>query len=148
MDIVGKKAGGGWARAVTLAALAFLALVIVAIVSAPDPPDEPAAEARPVMEVTAEEVRAAYEANEVAAQAAYDGKDLRITGTIHRIMLDVANEPLVELATARPYDTVLLNFDDEFAAKTAALRKGREFTATCKYFRASLTSPRLTDCGF
>jgi hypothetical protein len=98
------------------------------------------------VEVTARDLFAAYEANEVAAKAEYGGKTLAVTGVISAISLDMFDKPVVSLKSSNPILTVDASFEKEDAARTGALKKGETVTVTCNELTEVVGKPMLTDC--
>lgn len=107
--------------------------------------EQPASAAPPV-QVTSNELGKAFEENEVAAKAKYEGKRLAVTGTIQSIELDFADDPVVNLRGANEFSNVLASFDKSQIAQTGALKKGQKVTVTCNEISEALGSPILKDC--
>lgn len=84
----------------------------------------------PPVDVTAVQLFADYDANEVSADALYKDKVLRVSGTITKIGKDVLDTPYVELATSNDYMGVQCMFDE--AGVLGALKKGAKLTVRCK----------------
>lgn len=106
------------------------------------PAGDPAA--RIEIAVTAEQLFAGYAENEVAADAVYRQSDLRVSGTVEAVQLDMMDDPVVLLAgdgfmhvQARglPRDDVM------------RLRKGDQVALLCIGSGASLGSPMLAECS-
>jgi hypothetical protein len=95
--------------------------------------------------VSAEQLLADYEANEVAADEKYKGKRLEVTGTIDNIGKDVLDNSYVALKTGKQYDfrSVQCYFDDNSVLVT--LSKGRrvKITGRCDGLFGTLS---LKDC--
>lgn len=102
----------------------------------PPPPD--------LVEVTAKQLFADYQENEVAADLKYKGKLLRVNGKVTRISKDLLDEPLVEIATSNEYMPVYASFADKVAV--ARLKRGQQVTARCRGNGASLNHALLADC--
>lgn len=146
----------GWKRNVGIGVGVLFGLAVIgSIVGDPDPKKDGSAagagqaeaEAAPkAIEVTARELFAAYEANEVAAKAQYGGKTLAVTGVISGISLDMFDKPVVSLKTSNPILTVDANFEKDDAAKTGALKKGETITVTCGELTEVVGKPLLSDC--
>lgn len=90
----------------------------------PTPPPQPAAD----LTVTPHKLVGDYDANEVAADQAYKGKALRVTGTVEDIGKDITDSIYVTLATGHSVRTVQVFFDDEHTDAVAKLGKGDEVT--------------------
>jgi hypothetical protein len=76
------------------------------------------------IEVTAKALRAAYAANEVAADLQYRGKLLVVTGTVAAVEKDAFDGIVVRLRSGSDFDFVRVNVAD--AAAAAQLKKGIE----------------------
>jgi hypothetical protein len=146
------------ARVAGTIAVGFIALVIwVAYESSPDrtgsvtstdgsvssathtPPAPPIA-------ISADDLYAAYKANEVAADAKYKGKTLEVTGVVGSISKDVMDDPYITLVTTEnEFETVNAYFSKGAMQKLSELRKGQGVTVTCRGNGMVLTSPML-DC--
>lgn len=85
----------------------------------------------PPIEITAGKLFAAYQANEVAADLAYKGKRLAVTGTVKSIDKDFKNDPVVVLAVPNQFAGVSANFNKEAISQLAKLQKGASVTLTC-----------------
>lgn len=100
----------------------------------------------PPVAVTSNELGKAFEENEVAAKAKYDGKRLAVTGKIQSIELDITDDPVVNLNGANEFSHVMLNFSKDQSEQTAALKKGQTVTITCDDITEALGSPILRNC--
>lgn len=142
------KRGGGCLKAAGIGLAVIVGLgVLGTVVGGGDAPDQqPAVTAGPPLAVTADELRAAFEANEVAAKAAFDGRRLAVTGTISGVTLDFMDEPVVELATDNEFLSVQAKFRKEDTAATSALAKGDEITVVCGRVTEVIGAPILDDC--
>lgn len=105
-----------------------------------------AAEAEAVP-VTAMELWHAYDANEAAAQQAYGGTPLLVTGTIEGIQLGMGDEPFATLETGNQFQSVQVDLSSEDPAKVAALAKGQQLTALCLKVSEVVGTPMLDDCS-
>lgn len=130
-------------------------VVLLALVPTPDKKPGGAASVSPQaappgapapLAVTAKELAAAFEANEVAAQQRYGGKLLAVTGTVAGITLDFMDEPVVQLEGANQFLPVQADFDKPDAAAVAALEKGRKLTVVCEELSEAIGSPMLDGC--
>lgn len=147
----------GWKRNVGIGVGVLFGLAVIgAIAGDPDPKsagsaagDEAAqgAAGTKVVEVTARDLFAAYEANEVAAKSQYGDKTLAVTGEIAGISLDLMDRPVVSLETSNQLLTVDASFSEDEAAKTGALKKGQTITVTCAELTEAIGKPLLSDCS-
>jgi hypothetical protein len=109
---------------------------------APEPKPEPVAEA-PVS-VTAMELFSAYDANEVAADTAYKGKTLRVSGKVAGIDKDFTDTVIVKLQTSNQFmDVMAYDVAPDVAGN---LRKGQALTLTCRGEGRVMGSPVLRRC--
>lgn len=81
-----------------------------------------------VIKVTAVAMYADYEANEVAADQKYEGKEIEVTGTISTIGKDIMDEPYVALKTNSPIFTVQCMFDKSNADALVTLKENQVIT--------------------
>lgn len=95
------------------------------------------------IDVTAKELQADYDANEVAADNKYRGKALRVSGTVESIGKNVTDDPYVRLRT-REFAGVMAFFDE--TAGPASLRKREDVTLRCVGDGYSIDSPVLHHC--
>jgi len=109
--------------------------------------DSPAEVAPPPQPVTlaAGKLFAAYHDNEVAADAAYRGRQLIVSGSIASISVDVAGMPVVGMSTSNEFMSVDAHgIDGGVAAK---LHKGAAITMVCTGDGMRMGSPQLVDCA-
>lgn len=95
---------------------------------APKPPPPPPPEVP--IEVTARQLFADYDANEVAADEKYKSKTLLVTGKISSIGKDVLGDPYVQFAIGSDVYGVQCMFDG--SSGLSSLKKGQQLTARCK----------------
>jgi len=96
------------------------------------------------LEVTAEQLFADYEANEVSADNQYKGKTLAVSGKVAGINKDFSDEIYVELA-ANPFQSIQARGIPQDAA--AALKKGQSVTVECVGDGLMMTLPMLKNCS-
>lgn len=101
----------------------------------------------PVVDVTARDLHAAFEANEVAAQSTYGDKRLRVSGTISSVALDFADDPFLVLETANQFQGVHAGFTKAEASAIAALTKGQKVTVICDDLSEAVGTPMLDECA-
>lgn len=109
---------------------------------APELKPEPVAEA-PVS-VTAMELFSAYDANEVAADTAYKGKTLKVSGKVAGIDKDFTDTVIVKLQTSNQFMDVMAY--DVAPDVAGSLRKGQALTLTCRGEGRVMGSPVLRRC--
>lgn len=98
---------------------------------------------RPI--VSAENLIAAYEENEVAADQQYKGKSIVVTGTVSRIGKDLLNTMYVA-TKGRGLWEVQCMFDDSQEGKLAGLSKGTKVTLIGTV-RGKMGNVILKDCA-
>jgi len=108
-------------------------------------------------DVTAKDISAAFQENEAKAKLAYDGKVLRVTGTVKDIDLDFADDPVIKLAgsgevqgmgisqNGKMTDVSVSGLSKEDAA---SISKGAQMVFLCKgAVNEVLGAPQLGDCS-
>lgn len=98
------------------------------------------------IKVTARELAKAFETNEVAAQAKYGDKPLLVTGVIHSITLDFADDPVLQLVSTNQFLPASAALGSEGKAAAATLKKGQTITLHCANVTEIIGAPRLEDC--
>jgi len=103
----------------------------------PEPEPEPMPAAEPgTMVVTVEELYSAYSADEVAADAKFTDKTLRVTGVVDRITVnDVQDIYYIILASAEKKEqwNVRCTFDRKYGAQLNRLTTGQTVTVQGEY---------------
>lgn len=105
----------------------------------------PAPSAPPV-EVSAQELYAAYSENEVAADWQYKNRRLLVGGTIESIDKDMFNNMVLHLKTKNELSPVMATLADSEASKAANLRKRQRVTLLCRGGTRIVDSPTLDKC--
>lgn len=98
------------------------------------------------MNVTAAQLFAGYEANEVSADERYKGKALLVTGKIASIDKDFTDGIVLRLSTSNPFQTVDANLEDSEKPKAGRLAKGETVRVQCEGNGMVIGSPQLGDC--
>lgn len=121
---------GGILRGLLIAVGALFALSIVIGLLAPAerstaPPPAPA-----LREVQAVELLSLYASNELAGDAEYKGKEIRITGIVGRVGNDILGTPYVTLGSGRDLEVrqVQCMLDKASASIAARLTPGQTIT--------------------
>jgi hypothetical protein len=86
--------------------------------------------ARPVYQITAEQLFQAYSANAVATQSRIGSSRIRITGAVAEIDEDASGHPVLRLLTGRDNSAEMMLNDDQKAA-AAELVKGETVDVLC-----------------
>lgn len=109
----------------------------------PTPAPEPTA-----IEISAGELFANYEANEVAADRNFKGQALKVTGTVQSIDSGLGDGATVNLSTGDEYgfNNVMADGDDGFDDQAAQLSKGQKITLNCVGGGEIIGSPVLREC--
>lgn len=89
-----------------------------------------------------------YEANEVAADNAYKGRALAVTGVVASIDKNAFGSIIVRLATSNQFESVMATMEQSEANAAATLSKGVRVTVLCKGGTRIISSPSLDDCVF
>lgn len=100
----------------------------------------------PVVEVSAVQLERDYAANEVAADAQYKGKVLRVSGAVDGISKDILDEPVLTLRSRNQFNNILCSFDDSATSSLASLRKGQKVTVRGLGSGYILGSPTIKNC--
>jgi len=98
------------------------------------------------MKVTASELFAAYQANEMAAQKAFEGEVLEVSGTIDGVDLDFNDDPIVKLRTQNQFMPVSVYLTDATKEQAASYSKGQKVTLLCQDISEVLSMPQLKEC--
>lgn len=99
----------------------------------------------PAIEVTARALFAEYEANEVAADMKFKGKQLAVTGTVASINKDFKGDVWVGLATENEFMPV--HAEGFSPNQVADLKKGQKIKITCTGKGMIVGSPMLKKCS-
>lgn len=91
-------------------------------------PITPQAEAEQAIAITARELYAQYEANEIQADALYKNKTLAVSGTIQNIGKDILDDPYISFKTDNLIGSVQCMLADTEKEKAAQLREGTAIT--------------------
>jgi hypothetical protein len=132
-----------------LATLVITAVLLTACTAPSTPSETPATPPPPAaIEITAEELYAAYEANQVAADAQYKDKILKVTGVINSIGKDILDTPYVVITGGGEYEVwgVQCMFGKKDESELAQLTKGQIVTIQGKC-SGYLINVLLDDCS-
>lgn len=89
-----------------------------------------------------------YQANEVAADAKYKGKQLLVTGTVASIGKGPFGGLILRLATTNEFMSTMCSMEKSETSDMAELQKGEQVRVLCKGRGMVLGSPSLDDCVF
>ncbi|MDD5726112.1 MAG: hypothetical protein PHC53_01720 [Patescibacteria group bacterium] len=110
----------------------------------PKPTPKPAEPA--VIKITADQLYSEYEANEVAADNAYKGKILEVSGKIDNIAKDILDNPYITLKTQVMFGSVQCFLKDSEQSKAATLKKGQNIVVRGKGSGQTLGNVMIMDC--
>ncbi len=106
---------------------------------------EEAPQELPVIDVTAKELSAAYDANEVSADASFKGRKLKVSGTVMGIDKDFTDNIIVKLGpTSNMFMSVFAY--GMTPSRAGSLSKGQKLTLTCVGDGKMIGSPILREC--
>jgi len=125
--------------------ICFTSLVLVGCNSGITTATEPESTSG-IIQVTAKQLYADYDANVIAAHNKYKGQVLQVSGTVYEISKDILGDPLIVLDTGHSMDAIYCHFDKKEESQLVQLAKGQEITVQCMSTGFSLLSPSLTDC--
>ncbi len=118
----------------------MLALVLLALLACKQ---KPAVKKAPELKVTAQKLRADYEANEAAADQTYKGKVLEVSGAITAIESDFSDNPVIRLYTG---DFMSASARGLPKAEAAKLAKDQRIVIICTGDGELVGAPQLRDC--
>ena len=100
------------------------------------------------VEITAQELFREYQANEVAANLKYKGRELKITGVIDSIQAGLYDEPIIVLIAGGEFDIASVQADlkDSEHDKAVDLRRRQQITLICVGASEVLGDPMLENC--
>ncbi|MCZ2896360.1 OB-fold putative lipoprotein [Burkholderia thailandensis] len=102
--------------------------------------------AEPALSVTASQLFAAYEKNEVAADQQYKGKSLLVSGTVQSIDKDAFDNIVIQLRTSNEFMPVHAYLASGNEAVAASLDKGQKVKWVCEGEGRLIGSPMLREC--
>lgn len=107
---------------------------------------EPAAAPEPAMAITADELYAAYDSNEVAADQRFKGRLVQVSGVVESVDSGISDEPIVSLA-AGDYGIGSVYAYGLESNVAATLSKGQGVSLSCTANGELLGTPALRDCS-
>jgi hypothetical protein len=109
---------------------------------------KPATKPAPVkaMAVQADAMVKEFEQNELAADAKYDGKTLRITGRIDKIDTDVWDDEKYILRLGKKWSFINVNCNDMPTDQLATLKQGQSVTVVGKFDDGGDLGVEVADC--
>ncbi|WP_206364219.1 SHOCT domain-containing protein [Sphingomonas sp. UV9] len=148
--IAPEKKKSGAAKGCGILVLALIVLALIGMIAGGKGADsstsaETAATVQPVA-VTAQQLFAAYDANEAAAQQTYGDKPLLVTGTVAGVDLGVTNEPHVLLRTSNEFMNAQATLTEASEPQATGLSKGQSITLLCAKVSEVIGTPMLSEC--
>ena len=116
-------------------------LFVLWIVLSSGAPEKPVTLHKPEKTVTAAELRAAYDQNEIAAKRAFETTPIHVTGAVYSV-----SESSTVILSATPGELVALDMLPGNESVLATLKRGDKFAADCEHtiYMMDAVSPR--DC--
>lgn len=112
-----------------------------------DQPEETTEAPEEIIEISAQDLFAAYDQNEIAADAKYKGKKLKITGTVNNIGRDILDDVYITMDTGEYLWDVQCYFTDaEQIDAVASLKSGDTITIIGECSGLSITSVVVKNC--
>lgn len=108
--------------------------------------DEVASPAARGRAVTAKQLVAAYDANEMAAQQDFGNQILEVTGKMQSVDLDMGDDPVLHFAVPGTFTGVGAYFTSEGEKALVRFKKGDSVTIRCTSISETLGTPYLKDC--
>lgn len=137
LAVVGSSSTAPGNGSKTVSTQASVSSVAPAAVSAP---------AEPLKAYTASQVAASYEENTVAADIAFKGKRVLVTGRITDINTDFMGKPYLVLAGTNQFMGPQFKFDKSDMPVMAALKKGATVKVICTGKGDVVKTPMFEDC--
>jgi NAD-dependent DNA ligase len=101
--------------------------------------------AESIKKLTAEELYAAFEKNEISAERQYKGKEIVVLGEVDKVSRNLAKQPLVTLK-AGMLQYVSCRFPKGSTDQIVDLQKGQNVELKCKVNYKTFTTIHLYDC--
>jgi ABC-type Fe3+-hydroxamate transport system substrate-binding protein len=131
-------------RKKTIAGLIVIVTVVVVVIFAGCVEEE--AQTSSIIAVTARELCSAYEANEMAADAEYDEKIVKVSGVVVSIGKDIFDTPYITLECGKILGGVQCMFDEKYEPQLAQLAKGERVTVQGRCSGYVIGAVLITDC--
>lgn len=96
--------------------------------------------------LTAAQLYADYDANEVAADQKYKGKVLRVSGAVESVDKDIADRIVIHLKSPNSFSSVHAYLEKQYENDAASLKKEQQITVVCKGNGKLVGSPLLKEC--
>lgn len=111
--------------------------------------EEPTPPPQQFINISARQLFAEYEANEVAADRKFKDQLLQVSGTVLKIDSGIGDGANVNLSTGDEYgfNSVIADGDEGFDNQAAEMSKGQSVTLNCTGGGEVMGSPLLRDCS-
>jgi hypothetical protein len=96
--------------------------------------------------VTATELFNAYDNNEASAQSYFGGHKLLVSGTVDKVTLDFADDPVVGLRTPNQFMTAQAALADDAKDEAGNFNPGNKVKLLCEDVSEVVGTPMLKDC--
>lgn len=97
--------------------------------------------------VTAREMARDYDANTVAADQKYKGKQFKVTGTVTDINTDIMGDPYVTMGGTDDFSQPQFAFNKRSAGQLANVKKGEKLTLLCEGTGDVAKTPMSENCN-
>jgi hypothetical protein len=87
-----------------------------------------------------------YEENEVAADAQYKGKRVRVTGTLVSVERDYDGRPVLHFLSGSPIFRTMATLDRAYLPDVAKMKKGDQVVVRCVGAGREMRMPQLEKC--
>ena len=96
--------------------------------------------------VTATELFQAYQSNEASAQSYFGKRKLLVSGTVDKVTLDFADDPVVLLRTPNQFMSAHAELADDAKGEAGKFSPGDKVELLCDNVREVMATPMLRDC--
>ena len=96
--------------------------------------------------VSARDLAAAYDRNEVAAQQQYGDQVLEVSGIVEGISLDFLDNPVIQFRGVNQFLNVQAKLVGDSRSRAGGISKGQTITVRCESVSEVISAPMLDDC--
>ena len=101
-----------------------------------------------IYRITAKDLAAMYEENEVAADDKIGGRKVEVTGIVQDITKNFANDVIVRFESGNRFMPTSLSMEDTEKSKASKLKKGQKIAITCEKMQLFIGAPSGRNCTF
>lgn len=101
-----------------------------------------------VVKITAAQLFAAYDDNEVATDEGFKGKIVQVSGTVQSIDKDAFDNIVINFKTSNQFMPAHMKMDDSEKAAAIAMKKGVKASVQCQKMARMVGSPYGSGCRF